>query len=59
MCVAFIPDSSSRCSDLGETMSGEGQDVHCQREQNVQVSQQDLDKLIKQIPFFKVAAWLL
>ena len=54
-----FPRSSSRCSDLGGAVSGEGQGTHCQREQNVQVSQQDLDKLIKQIPFFKVAAWLL
>lgn len=33
--------------------------MHCQREENVQISQQDLDKLIKQIPSFKVGALLL
>lgn len=33
--------------------------MYCQREENVQISQQDLDKLIKQIPFFKVTALLL
>lgn len=33
--------------------------MHCQRKENAQVSQKDLDKLVKQISFFKVAASLL